>query len=197
MADILLNTKKHVEALLTKELDPNYLYHNLRHTQRVVKSTKELSKACALSDKEVEVLEIAAWFHDTGYTIETKNHEKNSCIMAAEFLEKNGYDPELTSKVSQYIMATEKNAVPTSLEEKIIRDADASHFAQKSYLETSELLREELRLLNIADYTYKDWVDINIKMLGNQHRYYTDCAKELGKKKRMITLTNLSKKKNR
>ena len=195
MADILENTKNYVVSLLTKELDPNYLYHNLRHTQRVVKSTKELSKASALSDKEKEILEIAAWFHDTGYTVATKNHEKNSCIIATKFLEDDGYDPDLISKVNRYIMATEKDAVPNSVEEKIIRDADASHFAKTSYLETSELLREELKLLNIADYTYKDWVDVNIKMLGNQHRYYTDYAKENWQEKKDSNLKKLIKEK--
>ena len=195
MADILQNTKNHVVTLLTKELDSNYLYHNLRHTQRVVKSTKELSNACAISDKEKEVLEIAAWFHDTGYTVGTKDHEKNSCIIATKFLEDQGYDPGLISKVNRYIMATEKDAVPNSIEEEIIRDADASHFAQTSYLETSELLREELKLLNIADYAYKDWVDVNITMLGNQHRYYTDYAKENWQEKKDDNLKKLIKEK--
>ncbi|KAA2219634.1 MULTISPECIES: Pycsar system effector family protein [Maribacter] len=195
MADILQNTKNHVVTLLTKELDSNYLYHNLRHTQRVVKSTKELSKACAISDKEKEVLEIAAWFHDTGYTVGTKDHEKNSCIIATKFLEDQGYDPDLISKVNRLIMATEKDSVPNSIEEEIIRDADASHFAQTSYLETSELLREELKLLNIADYAYKDWVDVNIIMLGNQHRYYTDYAKEIWQEKKDDNLKKLIKEK--
>lgn len=195
MADILQNTKKHVTALLTNELDPKYLYHNLRHTQRVVKSTKEISKACALSDEEKEVLEIAAWFHDTGYTVATKEHEKNSCIIATQFLEEEGYGPNLIAKVNQYIMATEKDWVPNCIEEEIIRDADASHFAQTSYLETSELLREELKLLNIAEYNYRDWLDVNIKMLGNQHRFYTDYAKENWQEKKDDNLKKLIKEK--
>lgn len=195
MADILQNTKKHVTALLTNELDPKYLYHNLRHTQRVVKSTKEISKACALSDEEKEVLEISAWFHDTGYTVATKEHEKNSCIIATQFLEEEGYGPNLIAKVNQYIMATEKDWVPNCIEEEIIRDADASHFAQTSYLETSELLREELKLLNIAEYNYRDWLDVNIKMLGNQHRFYTDYAKENWQEKKDDNLKKLIKEK--
>lgn len=195
MSGILESSKKYVIELLTKKLDPNYLYHNLRHTQRVVKSTKELSNACALSQQEMEVLEVAAWFHDTGYTVETKNHESNSCIIATNFLEKEGYDADLVTSVNQYIMATEKDASPSSLGEKIIRDADASHFAQSSYLETSELLREELKLLNIAEYSYKEWVDINIQMLGNQHRYYTDYAKENWQEKKDNNLKRLIKEK--
>ncbi|ASV30578.1 Pycsar system effector family protein [Maribacter cobaltidurans] len=195
MSDILQKSQNHVIELLSKELSPNYLYHNLRHTQRVVKSTKEISKECALSEKEIEVLLLAAWFHDTGYTVASKDHEQNSCIIATKFLEGQGYDPKLISKVNKYIMATEKDAVPDVLEEKIIRDADASHFAQTSYLETSEFLREELKLLNIADYSYKDWVDINIKMFGNRHRFYTDYAKEHWQGKKDKNLRKLVKEK--
>ena len=66
---------------------------------------------------------------------------------------------------------------PKNLLEQIIRDADASHFAQKSYKETCELLREELSLLGIVDYSYKDWMEQNIKMFRKQHQFYTDYAK--------------------
>jgi len=44
MSDILQKTEHFVTDLLTNELDANYLYHNLRHTQRVVKSTKEFKR---------------------------------------------------------------------------------------------------------------------------------------------------------
>jgi hypothetical protein len=46
------------------------------------------------------------------------------------------------------------------------------------YLETSELLREELALLDIAHYTAEEWRDENIKMLLTEHRFYTDYAIE-------------------
>lgn len=195
MSDIVQNSEKYVIELLSKKLSPNYLYHNLRHTQRVVKSTKEISKACALSDKEMEVLLVAAWFHDTGYTVATKDHESNSCKIASEFLIKEGFDQNWIARVNHIIMATEKHSEPNSQLEKILRDADASHFAQSSYLETSEFLREELKLLGIADFDYKDWVDINIKMLGSQHQYYTDYAKENWQEKKDENLKKLIKEK--
>ena len=178
MSDIILKTEKFVVELLSNELSPNYLYHNLRHTQRVVKNTKELLESCVLSEKEKEVLEVAAWLHDTGYTKGTANHELASCTIAEKFLTNNGYDPQGVAKVSEYIMATERYAEPKTLPEKIIRDADASHFAKKSYMETSDLLREELKLLGIANYTHKEWLNANIKMFRTEHHFYTDYAIE-------------------
>lgn len=178
MSDILQKTENFVTKLLSNNLNTNYLYHNLRHTQRVVKSTKEILNSCALSDQEKEALELAAWLHDTGYTQGSEKHEERSCEIANEFLKKEGYDQKLISKVTNCIMATVRNAEPKTLLEEIIRDADASHFGQKSYLETSDLLREELRLLGIANYSHKEWLNANIKMFRTEHRFYTDYAKE-------------------
>lgn len=178
MSEIVEKTKNFVIELLSKELDPSYLYHNLRHTQRVVKSTKELLNSATLPEDEKEALEIAAWLHDTGYTKGSDDHEANSCIIAKEFLSKEGYDPKMTRKVSECIMATVRHAEPKNVHEEILRDADASHFAQKSYIKTSELLREELGSLGIANYSSKEWLDMNIKMFRTEHRFYTDYAKE-------------------
>ncbi|MFX0556437.1 Pycsar system effector family protein [Maribacter sp. CXY002] len=178
MSEILEKTENFVAELLSNNLDSRYLYHNLRHTQRVVKSTKELLNSCTLSDKEKEAILLAAWLHDTGYTKGSTNHEEHSCQIANEFLKKEGYTPHLITEVLKCIMATERFAEPQTIDEKIIRDADSSHFGQKSYLETSELLREELKLLEIADYSYKEWLNANIKMFRTEHRFYTDYAIE-------------------
>lgn len=195
MTGIIEKTQHFVEELLSNKLDTNYLYHNLRHTQRVVKSTKELLDSCDLSETEKEVLIIASWLHDTGYTLGKDNHEENSCKIARDFLNTQNYNPELLEKVSQCIMATQRFAIPETLQEKILRDADASHFAQSSYLETSEFLREELRLLNIATYTYREWLNLNIKMFRNEHRYYTDYAIENWQPKKDKNLKKLIKEK--
>ena len=178
MSEIIEKTEKFVTDLLSNKLDPNYLYHNLRHTQRVVKSSKELSNSYDLSQEEKEILLLATWLHDTGYTKGSANHEENSCTIAKEFLGKQGYKDEAITKVAACILATKRHHEPSGMLEEIIRDADASHLAQSSYFETSDLLREELKLLDIADYSAKKWRDENIKMFRTEHRYYTDYAKE-------------------
>ncbi|MBD1260451.1 HD domain-containing protein [Maribacter polysiphoniae] len=178
MSDIIEKTKSFVTGLLTSKLDPNYLYHNLTHTRRVVKSTKEILDSLNLEDKEAEPLILAAWLHDTGYTEGGEDHEEKSVAIAGEFLEKQGYDKEVTQEIGSLILATKRDHIPTNLKEEIIRDADASHFAQNSYMETCELLREELALLGIAKYSQKNWIKTNIMLLGNEHGYYTDYAKE-------------------
>lgn len=178
MSEIVQKAEYFVTHLLENQLNKNYLYHNLKHTQRVVKSTKELLAFHKLSEIENEYLIVAAWFHDTGYTQGTENHEANSCSIASDFLKEQNYNEEGIAVISGIILATKRHHEPINLSEEIIRDADASHFAQKSYWETTDYLKEELELLGIKKYSQKEWRDANIKMFRTEHQYYTVYAKE-------------------
>ncbi|TVZ15700.1 Pycsar system effector family protein [Maribacter sp. MAR_2009_72] len=195
MSNILAKAQDFVTDLLSSKLDKNFLYHNLRHTQRVVKSTKELLDACSLSDQERELLLLVAWLHDTGYTKGIKDHEENSCAIAETFLTKEGYEPNKIEQIKTCILATKWNAKPSNLMEEIIRDADSSHFAQSSYIETSELLREELKLLGVKNFSQKEWLQGNIQVFRTDHQYYTDYAKEHWSEKKDKNLRKLIKDK--
>ncbi|MEE9362608.1 MAG: Pycsar system effector family protein [Cellulophaga sp.] len=178
MLGILQKAEDFIIELFQNQLDANYLYHNLRHTQRVVKSTNELVEFYKLEKEETETILLAAWLHDAGYTMGAKNHEKNSCDIARYFLEKEKHPSNLIKKVCEIILATQCSYIPKNLHEEIIKDADSSHFSKKSYLQTAEVLREELSLLGIASYTPKEWCTENIKMLNTSHKFYTTYAKE-------------------
>ena len=164
--------------LLTNQLDPNYRYHNLTHTQRVVKSTKELLNHHNLPKKEEEALVLTAWLHDTGYTLGNEEHEISSCNIARKFLKEQKLEDAMIDKVETYIMATKRYYQPVSKQEEIIRDADSSHFGKKSYWETAEELKAELDLLGIASYSNKEWREVNIEFFREEHEFYTDYAKE-------------------
>ncbi|MEM1258273.1 MAG: Pycsar system effector family protein [Bacteroidota bacterium] len=196
MSEIVQKAEDFVTKLLETELDPKFLYHNLKHTQRVVKSTKELLEHHDMEPQKKEELVLAAWFHDTGYTQGTDQHEKRSSEVAAGFLKNEAYEAEAIENIQALILATERYHTPTNLMEEIIRDADASHFAQKSYWETTDFLREELKLLGVATYSQRQWRDINIKMFRNEHKFFTQYAKEyweLGKEKNLKQLVKEKK----
>lgn len=197
MSDIIKLAEDFVTELLTTKLDGNFLYHNLRHTQRVVKNTKELLEALDLDEKENETIELAAWLHDTGYTEGVEEHEVKSKRIATQFLKEQKYDAAGINKVGQLILATQRFYEPKNLSEEIIKDADSSHLGSNSYMETSELLREELSLLGIAEYSPKEWRKENIKMFRTEHRFYTAYAKENwqeGKDKNLKKLVKTKKK---
>ena len=52
MSKIVSKAEVFATNLLSDNDNPRYLYHNLRHTQRVVKSTKELIEGEKVNDTE-------------------------------------------------------------------------------------------------------------------------------------------------
>lgn len=178
MTALVEKVKEYVSNLLEKELPPNTLYHNLTHTLRVYKSTKEIIENSSLTQEEEEILHLAALFHDTGYIQGAKNHEERSVEIATAFLKNENVSEEIIQEVATCIMVTKMENTPTTQLEKIIRDADASHFAKDYFFEVTELLRKEFKMNNICSFNKKDWLSENIEILKNKHRFYTDYAKK-------------------
>ncbi|MCM4157137.1 Pycsar system effector family protein [Gramella sp. AN32] len=178
MDNLINKADEFVENLFREKLPNTFLYHNYQHTQRVVKSTKELIDNSEINVKEEEPLLLAAWLHDTGYIKKYKGHEEKSAEIAENFLKENNATPELIEKVKTLIMATKFDREPKNLEEKIIRDADSSHFGKEYFEETSEFLRQELEMHNIKNFTTAEWLDENINVFTKKHTYYTDYAIE-------------------
>ena len=176
MSQLIDDSLDFVSSLFATNLPSTCLYHNLTHTKRVLKSTKEIIANSNLTNEEVDILLLAAILHDTGYIECSSGHEEASVEIAVKFLKEKSVSDSIIAQVTKCILATKLEAEPQTTLEKIIRDADASHFAKHYFLETSELLRLELKLQGIAEYTKKDWIDGNIKMLSTQHSYYSDYA---------------------
>ncbi|BDW92045.1 hypothetical protein MACH07_08770 [Flagellimonas marinaquae] len=194
MSEIVEKTKLFVTNLLTEKLDSKFLYHNLRHTERVVKSTKELINYYDLGEVENERLLVAAWFHDVGHVNGMEEHEEKGCKIATDFLTDNGVDNTTIEVVCSLIMATKMSKEPDNLMESIICDADFSHLAKRSYWETTDFLKDELEELGVGKYTSKQWRDKNIKMFRN-HVFYTDYAKENWEDGKQKNLKQLLKEK--
>jgi HD superfamily phosphodiesterase len=178
MSQLIDTTYNFVEKLLTEELPGNFLYHNLTHTKRVFKSTKEIIENSSISEEDTEALLLSALLHDIGYVKGCENHEERSVEMGAAFLRENNVAEVIIVKVSQCIMATRFNVEPTNELESIIRDADVSHFAKDYFQEASEFLRLEWKMENREDLGKRKWLEENIDLLQNKHRFYTKYAKE-------------------
>ncbi len=197
MNNLIEKADKFVEELFKEKLPNTFIYHNYQHTQRVVKSTKELTDNSEINVKEAEALMLAAWLHDTGYIHAYKGHEEKSAEIAESFLKDNNATPELIKKVKRYILATNFSSEPNGLEEEIIRDADSSHFGKDYFEETSELLKQELELENIRYFSNAEWLEENIRVLTEKHEYYTDYAIKEWKPKKEENLLELIEKKNK
>jgi len=178
MSQLIDKTYDYVEKLLTEELPADFLYHNLTHTKRVFKSTKEIIKNSSISEEDTEVLLLTALLHDIGYVKGCENHEERSVEMGTAFLRENNADEAIIDKVSQCVMATRFDVEPTNELERIIRDADASHFAKDYFQEASEFLRLEWKKQGLKNIGKQKWLEGNIDLLQNKHHFYTKYAKE-------------------
>ena len=86
MENLIEDVEKYVTSYLNDHLDTSFVYHNLAHTQRVVSKAKELIDESDITEDDAELLLVGAWFHDIGFTKTIEGHEKQSAIIASEFL---------------------------------------------------------------------------------------------------------------
>lgn len=197
MNDLLSIVEKYVSKLLRNELPDSFIYHNLSHTQRVVQNTNDLIKGENVSETDAENLLTAAWFHDTGFIKGTENHEKQSVIIASEFLKELGLTTERIKIITDIILATQMSHQPNNLLEQIIKDADCAHFGTKNFMDLSELVRFELQQTSNKTFTDNEWTQENISFLTKKHQFYTNFAFENWlqiKEKNIATLIKTSKK---
>lgn len=192
--------ERYVSDLFNEQLPSSFLYHNLTHTKRVIKSTEELCENSQIDVKERKILLLAAWFHDTGYTKTYKGHEEESAHIARTFLEDQQAENSIIEEVERLILATRLGHHPTDLMEKIIKDADTSHLGKEYYQQASELLRRELQMLDIKDFSPRKWREASLELLTDRHEFYTPYALEHWqeqKQQNILALLEAGKKEDR
>lgn len=176
--NILDNAKNYVEILFKDKLSSVYFYHNFIHTAYTVNKAEEIMKHTPVSEEDQEKVLVALWFHDTGYIECAMNHEERGVEIMKKFLHQENYPESYISDVEKLILATKITYVPQNLLEKIVKDADFSHFAGHDYSDISDALRKEWELTNVRCFSNEEWNAGNLDMLKNKHTFYTDYAKE-------------------
>lgn len=200
MDSITDKAEVYVSQLLTDKLRPEFLFHNLRHTQRVVEKCNEIAEATDLPNEEKNTLVLASWFHHTGYTRSTTQVKEESCAIATGFLAEENVDQIAIDAVCGLIMATKSNYEPKTKLEEIIQDGVSSYIAQKDFRAISELLREEHIKTEKEAFDISMWRKKNVQMFRVSHRFYTDYAQEnwqKGKDKNLRRLIKGRKKEKR
>jgi len=123
----LTAAEKFATNFILEKVGAEYVFHDITHTQEVVASANEIAQGYALSAREVEIILIAAWFHDVGYSEGGEKHEERSCVQVSDFLQKNGFSQKEIDIACGCIMATKMPQAPKNQFEKILADADMAH----------------------------------------------------------------------
>ena len=104
---ILNATQEYIREFFDKTIPAEYVYHDLNHTINVVEAVRELGINMDVQAKELELLELAAWFHDSGYDQGAENHEARGADYAQAFLQQHNYPDSDIATIRQLIMATQ------------------------------------------------------------------------------------------
>ncbi|MDQ1771578.1 HD domain-containing protein [Labilibaculum sp. A4] len=182
--NIIHEAETFVTNLIESTHQPIFTYHNLEHTQNVVKQAKKIGLETGLSPDEMENLILAAWFHDTGYYENFAKHEEISAAHARKFLEEKNYPEEKIQQITEAILHTKMPHLPC--DEKVCNvlcDADLHHLSTKDYIKISEKLREERSGILHHDIHPKLYWEETLRFLKDHH-YHTNYGKKtLAKKK--------------
>lgn len=196
MLDHLQKVENYVFNLFKDNLSFDYTYHNFMHTVMVVEAVKSLINHYDLDEKTKQNLIVAAWLHDTGYTISITEHEKHSSEIAKKYLEEQLLSAESIEEIQHYILCTELNTLPTNDAEAIIRDADSAHLGHTDYTKFAELLRIELSKVHQKVFTDYEWYLENRNFFIKHHRYFTEAAKNLWQEQKDSNLITIQTKIN-
>lgn len=176
-SDLLKRVREYSESLLSERLPDVFLYHNLEHTREVVEAARKIGKHSGLDKKDLDVVMIAAWLHDTGYCNGTSvEHEEASIKVATQFLKEQKMVASQLDEVIRCIRATKMPQQPEGILAEVLCDADLNHLASDTYQEKAELLRKELSIIQEKDIDEQDWQEINVQFLRN-HIFFTTYAK--------------------
>lgn len=192
----LLEEVKHYALHFFKTHEDNpFLYHNLGHTESVVKAATQMAAYYQLNDRDVFIVLTAAWFHDMGYyTGPSEGHEKTASDMAAVFLRQHGVDEPTITEVQQCIMATCMNGqTPEGLKAQIVTDADLFHWGTDDFSERNKLMRKEAEARLNKKISKEDWQRGTIKLL-NSHHYKTTYGQQFLEPKKQQNLEKLKAK---
>lgn len=180
---IVASAEKYVMRLLREELTKDHIFHNLQHALAVRSAALDIGQQLAFSEGEMEVLELAALFHDAGFVEVYEGHEQVSKRIAKEFLQEQGYEQAKIDMVLNCINATIPGKQPYNKLEEVIKDADLMGLGMDNYPVALAALRHEWEVFQNKVFTEVEWFELNDKFVSS-HEYFTEVAKSLyGEKK--------------
>lgn len=190
---IYKRVENYVVGLYDKTLHPELVYHNLEHTRNVVSKTKEIAGHYELSERNMLIVYIAAWFHDIGYLYtEPETHEEKGAEIMTKFMTDQSREMDLVDEIEQCIMATKPGKKPANLCEQILKDADTYHLGTKDFRVLNKLVIAENKLRDPNFSTEES--NRKVVELLEKHHFYTSYCKDRLSEGKQKNLKKLKKK---
>lgn len=172
----LNSTRTYVLSILTTRTPVENFYHDVNHTKEVVQSVIEIGTGERLSEDELEMIQIAAWFHDVGYIEKTDGHEEVSAEYARKFLTELQYLSNKIEIIIGAVLATRVPQRPKNKFEKILCDADLFHLGKETFFNRNDKYRAEYENHIGHKLSERDWLVKTIDFVKDQN-FFTDYVK--------------------
>ena len=182
-----------VRGLYDKYGSDDLLFHNIKHTEKVVERAREIAAEYDLSPEHQGILYTAAWFHDTGHLfVDPVMHEVKSAELMKNYLIQLGVDQPFIKETEDCIMSTKLPRNPQTLLQEIICDADTFHLGTKEFKTTNKQIKKEYTLRNVS-IPNQNWNQNALEFLEG-HQYYTEYCRKLLNEEKQKNMEKLKKK---
>ena len=179
---------------IEKTSNPAMYFHNWDHTLNVFQATTEISSNTeGITERELELMQIAALFHDVTTCEDHKGHEKTSATFASGVLKEKQLPQEEIDFITRLILSTNLKHEPADIYESIIKDADLSHLRKDSYI-TRPFINLFKEINTLKKLTPQEWINECISFF-EENNFFTPYALEnfnKGKEKNKARLIELS-----
>jgi predicted metal-dependent HD superfamily phosphohydrolase len=164
------------------DLNVKYLYHDSRHTEDVIRQCQEIAYREGVTSEEIDLLKLAALYHDLGFLVQRANHE----AAGVEIFLSEAADSEISTEdkehIARLIMVTKIPQQPKTMLESIICDADLDYLGREDFPAIAEFLYLELKSCGEMSDRFT-WDNLQVKFL-EAHKFHTTSnqARRDGKK---------------
>ncbi len=176
ISNVVSAASQHVLNVFNQQYDTRYLYHSYERTAGIVAKSEEIGQAMKVSDSTLEVVLLAAWFHETGYQLDASEAVDKSVDLAKDFLNAQRYPADKLNKVIAAIASTGETVNPVTTEEQMLNDAISSYSCGDSFFDQQALLRLEWELLQNRHFSNYEWQQLQMQSLL-QTRFLTTYGK--------------------
>lgn len=176
--DIITSAEDFVRHIFEEKIPSDiYTYHNWVHTCQVRDEAILLARQSGVKAEDLEILNLAAIFHDAGFSETYTGHEEIGVQIAHKFLAAAGYSGDKIRAIEDLILATKVDVKPKTQLEALLKDADTSSLGRSHFQIYTNSLRKELNAVQNALLSKRDWAMTNLQFL-DEHEYYSDAARE-------------------
>ncbi len=164
---------------LKKELPNNLAYHSVEHTEEVLQEVIVFATYDNKTQREVELLAVAAAYHDAGFLELYNQNEPIGAMMAEKAMRESGeYSAEEQAQVKSMILDTALKQAGGLHQEastdlaKYLLDADLANYGRKDFfIKLDQLVME-------TDTTRAELLQKTLT-LGRNHDWQTEAARTL------------------